>query len=274
MKSGIYKIHNVENNNFYIGSSKHINKRWSEHKYNLNRNDHINIILQRSWNKYGKDCFVFEIIEECEIEFLLEREQFYLDTLKPKYNISSKTSGGDNLTNHPNRDEIIQKMSDGVRERHLNRTSDEKELFSEKCKGDKNPNFGNSWTDDMKESARLRTIEYFKTHISYKSGKKHSEIYGEEKSEEIRKNLSKLASLKIGEKNPFFGKSHSEEYKKNASEKRKGKYYGEQNISFLIDDKEYESLGMASKELNIPITTIRWRLKSKNEKFINYQYKN
>jgi group I intron endonuclease len=274
MKSGIYKIINIVNNKFYIGSSKELSKRWTQHKSKLKYNKHGNIILQRSWNKYGKECFIFEIIEECDVAFLLEREQFFLDTLKPYYNIGLKSSGGDNLTNHPNRDEIIQKMSDGVRERYLNWSDDERKTYSEKYNGDKNPNFGKNWTDGMKEVARLRSTEYFKIHDVFNKGKKIDEIYGEEKAEEIRKKISIFASTRIGEKNPFFGKSHSEEYKKNASEKRKGKYYGEQNISFLIDDKEYESLGIASKELNIPITTIRWRLKSKNEKFINYQYKN
>lgn len=271
--SGIYKIVNIINNKFYIGSSKELNRRWSEHKSELKHNKHINIILQRAWNKYGIDCFNFEIIEECDVNILLEREQFYIDTLKPKYNIGLKSSGGDNLTNHPNRIEIIQKMAIGVRNRHLNRTDEERRLYSERYKGNKNPNFGNSWTDDMKKSASLRTKEYFKTHKSYKIGKKHNEIYGEEKAKEISRKMSEIASTRIGNKNSFFGKSHSDETKKKMSDKRIGKYYGEQNIPFSIDGKEYNSLGLASKELSIPIPTIRWRIKSKNKNFENYQYK-
>jgi len=272
-KSGIYKILNIKNNKFYIGSSKDLNKRWIQHKSNLKNNNHINVILQRSWNKYGKNSFVFDIIEECKENMLLEREQYYIDTLKPKYNIGLKASGGDNLTNHPNREEIIKKIIKGLNKKYENMSDEERKHISDIRLGDKNGNFGNNWTEEMKNIARQRSIEYFKNNEHYKIGKKHEEIFGVDKAKEISKKLSKAASLKIGEKNPFFGKHHSEKTKKKLKEKRVGKYLGEQNIPFIIDGKNYDSLGLASKELNIPITTIRWRLKSNNKKFENYQYK-
>src|SRR5207244_3060364 len=39
--------------------------------------------LQNAWNKYGEAAFVFEIIERCEVGICLNREQHYLDTIKP-----------------------------------------------------------------------------------------------------------------------------------------------------------------------------------------------
>lgn len=79
MKSGIYKITNSINNKFYIGSSKNIERRFYIHKSKLKNNDHANIILQRSYNKYG-DVFKYEIIEEnIKTEDLLIVEQKYLD---------------------------------------------------------------------------------------------------------------------------------------------------------------------------------------------------
>lgn len=77
-----------------------------------------------------------------------------------------------------------------------------------------------------------------------------------------------VASRKTGDKNPFFGKHHSDETKDKIRDIRKGKYSGEQNIPFFIDGKEYTSLGVASKELSIPITTIRWRIKSENYRYL------
>ena len=56
-------------------------------------------------------------------------------------------------------------------------------------------------------------------------------------------------------------------------EKRMGVYNGDQNIPIIIDDVEYRSSGEASKILNIPMVTIRWRVRSNNKKFNNYQYK-
>ncbi|HVY53957.1 MAG TPA: GIY-YIG nuclease family protein [Gammaproteobacteria bacterium] len=88
MASGIYKIINLINGKFYIGSSKNIDERWRIHKVYLIRNKHHSRHLQSSWNKYGADAFEFHIIEYCEKEKLIEREQYYLDTLKPIYNSS------------------------------------------------------------------------------------------------------------------------------------------------------------------------------------------
>ena len=271
MISGIYKILNKETNDYYIGSSKNVHKRWTTHKNDLNKNNHHNSFLQRAWNKYGSENFIFEIVEKCDIELLLEKEQIYLDN-NPKYNIGLIASGGDNLTKHPNRDTIIKKRSESIRIKYSNMSTEEKSILFERLKGEKNPNFGNKWTDKMKNDASLRSKEYSKTHKNYKSGKTHEEFFGKEKSKEISEKMSKKASNRIGVKNGFFGKNHSGETKNIMSKNKTNKYFGEQNLPFIIDDIEYKSLGEASKKLNIPTTTIRWRIKSENEKFKNYHY--
>lgn len=88
MNSGIYKISCSANAKFYIGSAKNFNVRWSNHKSMLKRNCHGNRHLQHTWNKYGEDIFKFDIIEYCNIDKLIEREQFYIDNLKPTFNIA------------------------------------------------------------------------------------------------------------------------------------------------------------------------------------------
>jgi group I intron endonuclease len=80
---GVYKITNIINGKFYIGSSSNIQKRWTQHKANLNAKEHDNIHLQNAWNLYGSRNFKFEIIEECQPEAQFEREQYYLNTLNP-----------------------------------------------------------------------------------------------------------------------------------------------------------------------------------------------
>jgi len=87
MTSGIYQIRNKINKKIYIGSAINIVERWQRHVRLLNRNKHTNKHLQSAWNKYGSENFEFTILEECEKELLIEREQFYLDTLCPEYNI-------------------------------------------------------------------------------------------------------------------------------------------------------------------------------------------
>jgi len=79
MKSGIYKITNGVTDKVYIGSAIYIKNRWSTHLSLLRKNKHSNKYLQASWNKHTEVNFKFEVIENCEKELLLIREQFYID---------------------------------------------------------------------------------------------------------------------------------------------------------------------------------------------------
>lgn len=82
LRPGIYKITNIKNGKFYIGSASNIRYRWTAHKSSLRRNLHGNFRLQRSWNKYGNDAFKCEVIEEIEDKSaLFYREQFWMDKL-------------------------------------------------------------------------------------------------------------------------------------------------------------------------------------------------
>lgn len=86
MSSGVYKIKNETNGKVYVGSTNNFTKRWFKHRALLRHNKHQNSHLQAAWNKYGESSFTFSIIEECPIDSLLSREQFYIDTLHPEYN--------------------------------------------------------------------------------------------------------------------------------------------------------------------------------------------
>lgn len=86
-KSGIYRITNTINGKIYIGSSVNITERWYRHKRLLRKDAHHNKHLQNAWNKYGESEFTFTIIENCEVDNLTVREQYFLNTLKPQYNI-------------------------------------------------------------------------------------------------------------------------------------------------------------------------------------------
>jgi group I intron endonuclease len=85
--SGIYKITNIINNKFYIGSSNDIYHRLKHHYSDLKNNKHHNKYLLRSFKKHGKNNFKVEIIEKVEQKLLIKREQYYIDILKPEYNL-------------------------------------------------------------------------------------------------------------------------------------------------------------------------------------------
>ena len=82
----VYKITNTITNDFYIGSSKNVKRRWTAHKSPSRWNEHPNCPMYLDMQKYGTDKFVFEVIAEVEEEKLKEAEQQFIETLKPTYN--------------------------------------------------------------------------------------------------------------------------------------------------------------------------------------------
>src|SRR5690348_11848083 len=91
--AGVYAIRNTENNKIYIGSSTNIRARAKAHVKALAGKSHHAIALQRAWNKYGAESFVFEVLEECEPTQTFTREQFWLDSKEWHYNSSHSAIG-------------------------------------------------------------------------------------------------------------------------------------------------------------------------------------
>lgn len=81
MKKGIiYKIITKHNGLIYIGQTVQKPRcRWRGHLSHLKCQTHNNVLLQRNYDKYGEDDFVFEVIETCEMEKLDEREQYWIN---------------------------------------------------------------------------------------------------------------------------------------------------------------------------------------------------
>lgn len=79
---GVYRITCLANGLIYVGSSCQLRGRGNEHLSHLRRGVHGNAHLQHAWSKYGADQFVFEVLEYCTKEDQVEREQWYIDTLR------------------------------------------------------------------------------------------------------------------------------------------------------------------------------------------------
>lgn len=159
---GIYCIENIINNKKYIGQSIHIYRRWSEHKHELNKGVHDNDYLQKAWNKYGSDNFIFSIIELCDIMELDEKESYYINlynTIDDAYGYNLVSGGGVNRI-----------ISDITREKL--KEASKKPRPNRNMSGINNPMFGKSMSESTKEKIRQKRLG---TKASVETKKKLSE---------------------------------------------------------------------------------------------------
>lgn len=85
---GIYKITNKINNKCYVGQSNDIQRRFNEHIW---AGDKTRIPLDKAIKKYGKENFTYEILEECSLEELNAREEYWIkecDSIRNGYNLN------------------------------------------------------------------------------------------------------------------------------------------------------------------------------------------
>lgn len=88
MKSGIYTITNRIDGKIYVGMATLFSDRKRDHFAKLRGNSHHNDYLQAAYNKHGEENFVFEVLVECEEQFLFSEEHYWcnlLQTHNPNY---------------------------------------------------------------------------------------------------------------------------------------------------------------------------------------------
>lgn len=103
---GIYKIENTKTHKVYIGQSKDIYKRWSQHQYKLEHNKHHSPKLQNSYNRTkDKSIFEYSIVEIVENkEDLDAREKYYIDKYNSLYDGYNCADVGDFLNEKNNKE--------------------------------------------------------------------------------------------------------------------------------------------------------------------------
>lgn len=214
-RSGIYSITNTLNGHMYIGSAVNISRRWSDHTRHLNKNEHHSIHLQNAWNKYGEDAFEFTVLEYCEKEQLIEREQFYIDEIKPIYNtcpIAGSVLGA-------------------------KRSAETRAKMSTAKSGERHPNFGKHISEEQK--LKLSAAMKGNTNsLGYKQTEEHKR---------------KVSAAQTGENNSNFGKHPSEETRLKLRESHKGKVHSEETRAKIsaarqnISDETRRKISEASK---------------------------
>lgn len=175
---GIYQILNKKIGDCYIGSAVNLKKRTTQHISLLRNNKSKHIYLQRAWNKYGEENFeviYLEIIEDKNT--LTVREQYFIDLIKPKYNIRIIAQSNLGLKDS---DEVKALKSKVAK----TRGQTEKQMLALK-KAQKN-RIGKPVIGKVKDSLKLGPIS----------------MIGKPKSEDTRE---KIRQTKVGDKNYMFG---------------------------------------------------------------------
>ena len=199
--TGIYQIQSkVHPERIYVGSSINMSKRKEQHFRIITRGKH-NPKIQGHCKKYGIDDLIFEIIEEFDFiskEHLLDREQFYLDTLKPWFNVCTKA---DSPLGVVVSDETRKKLSESHKGHKQSRETIEKQIASRRGKTWR-------WTEEAKAKK--------KGHGHSQTKETRAKISNSMK--EVAKSPQFIANLALG-----TGSRTEESYKK-AGEKQKGKH--------------------------------------------------
>lgn len=208
--------------------------------YELRNDRHHNVYLQRCFNKYGEDTFVFSIVEETNN--LFEREEYYIETMNPEFNIGG-VGGGDLISKHPEREKIIEKIKASVQDKISSMTNDErKEKYG--MPGETNPNWRGGTS--IKTCSCGNTMAYTATTcINCRD--------------------------RTGEANPFYGKHHTEETREKLRQANKGSIPPNRR-KVKAGNKEYDAVALAAKDLNVSSATIIYRIKSKSSKWKDFFY--
>jgi len=145
-KAGIYRWVNISNGKFYIGRSIHLQDRlrkYYEFSY-LTHPKKGNSLICRALLKYGYSSFSLEILEYCDKDKIISREQFYLDLFNPVYNIL-KDAGSSLGFKHS--EETKKKIS------KFHKANTHNNIFSKK--GEEAVNFGRTHTKETKLNMSL-----------------------------------------------------------------------------------------------------------------------
>lgn len=185
----IYCITNLVNGKLYVGQSYDKDKRFKEHVKCLKGGYHCNIYLQKSWIKYGPEVFKFSVLEECSIELLNEREQYWIDKLNcvqpVGYNMAPVAGS---MLNYKHTEEARANMSKS----HIGKshhTEEHKKKLSERMKG-------NQWNKGRKQSIQIEAMR-MATKGKPKSSEQKAKMSASQKgrvfSEETKRKMSEAA---------------------------------------------------------------------------------
>lgn len=259
VKPVIYRIRNVVNQKFYVGSTVNSKERFRTHRNKLRSGKHHTPHLQAAWSKYGEECFVFEIVEEVDsVEALQSAEDCWLEQHVGQpycYNAGLRSGAPwrgapkevHPMFGKPRTDDTAKAISEAIKRKYEDRTY--------------NPRIGKRHTEETKaiisakvqaavaegrsgkfipsEETRLRMSQALKGNQNAK---------GHARSEEHRR---KLSEANKGNQH-WLGKTHTDESKAKLSKR----------VLEVTAGVEFPSLTAALEHYGFKMPTLRRALKT------------
>lgn len=268
----LYEIKNIINNKRYIGRTCNPDIRKKRHFRELEKNKHHCIFLQRAFNKYGKENFIFNIIDTRNtLKEIQELELSYINDNSNLYNVSNFSSGGDLISNHPNNDQIRKKISSSSKRRWENMSCEEKIKYCKLVTGINNPNYGNRGTLNPLYGKSLTKEHKEKISKAIRGKKKSAESIEKNRLSHIGSILTRIKSKsKQFDSFYYFDKScdNKNKYIRYSPETFSSSLIGKGHLSsrkVFCEGQIFNSLKEASNFYNISRETIRQRCKSNNK---------
>ena len=244
VSSGIYQITNQINGKCYIGSAVNLQNRRAVHLCRLRRGRHHNQHLQRAFDKYGEEAFMFSVLEGVEdVSQLIPREQHFIDTLNPEYNIAP--IAGSSLGCARSAEARAKNSEAHIGKHH---SEEARAKISAAKKGERNPNFGKHQHPSEKTRKKISAAkmghpvsEETRAKIAAAQSGERSYIFGKHLSEETR---AKISATKMGRRT-------SQETRRKMSEAHIGKHFSEKTRKRMSEAHKMwwmQEKGRAAKE--------------------------
>ena len=188
---GIYKITNIVNNKSYIGISTDIEDRWCQHKSQYNWQREKNKTLYQAFQKHGLENFTFEVLEECKITELSEKEKYYVNKYDTYHNGYNETAGGEDFHGESHPGHKLQKedvMDIRMRYKNLERKNEVYELYKSRIgeSGFSKIWKGETWKGIMDEVYTPENKEFHKHNTANNGSKNGRSRLTEEEVRDIR----------------------------------------------------------------------------------------
>lgn len=208
----IYKIKNLINNKEYIGCTIYpIKKRFEEHIWRCLNSD-SNSKFCNSIRKYGVENFGIELVEECDVSVIYEREIIYINNFDTFHNGLNSTYGGEGCLGYKHSKEIKDKISKIIKDGRSHKGKTYEQIYGDKTEVEKQrrrESVKKSW-DGLDNERRDNRIK--KTTDSVRKNSK----YGEDLIKEIKEKFKKGDSVNdLKNEYPQFNKSYLYSIKNN-----------------------------------------------------------